>query len=172
MLLIALSTVRNPAVWDFQCGMHEWSQRSTTGWAFWYSNYCSEWSRFAAEVTSSLSRDRGGWVSRENVIHLAEWLHSCSGHNMTLWDNRRSVKSNSFSVVFNNCWKCLKEMTNGVTCNELSVIILHFKLINESPFHFGLCSTLFFYCRWDSDYFTAVYHQRALKKICQTSFVF
>lgn len=95
--LMSLPTVRNVAVWDFQCGMHKWSQWSTTGWAFWCGNYCREPSRFTAEVRNSFSRGPGCQVSRENEIHLAEWLQSCSGQNITLQGNRR-CKSNHINL--------------------------------------------------------------------------
>lgn len=138
MSLISLSTVRNAAVCDFQCGMHKRSQWSTTGWAFWCGNYCRESSRFTAEVRNSFSRDHGWRVSRENVIH------SCSGHNMTLRGNRRCESNHINLRCWLNCFllssvKFLMTMQtfsketrkkHEDSCDQLSVITFHLKLIN------------------------------------------
>lgn len=84
------------------------------------------------------------------MINLAEWLH-----NITLGDNRR-CESNHITLgcclksFFIALVKFLMTMLNfskemrkkhGDSCDQGAVIIFHLKLINESPFNFGLSSS-------------------------------
>lgn len=149
--------------------MQEWSQWSTTGWAPRCGNYCCESSRFTAEVRKDFSRDPGWRLSGENVIHSADWLHSCRGHDMILWGNWRCELNNihlacrlfSFSIkkgVFLTRMQNFSEemLKRGWDSRgQLSVINIPPQINKgKSSFPFG----------WDLGHFTAVHHQGATEK--------